>query len=53
MNAIVKLIIGLLIAVAGIYWYLADFIGKNVLPAVFGTSAIGALKTIFIGLFGL
>ena len=53
MHSAIKLIIGLLIFVAGIYWYAADYIGKNVAATWLGASALGALKTVFIGAFGL
>ncbi|MBI2232296.1 MAG: hypothetical protein HYU56_00075 [Candidatus Aenigmarchaeota archaeon] len=51
-HAGVKLVIGLLILFAGIYWYAADFLR---LPgfSVLGTEAWMALKTVFIGVFGL
>ena len=52
MHAAVKLVIGLLIFVAGVYWYAADFLG---LPgfSVLGRDAWEALKTVFVGVFGL
>ena len=52
MNAGVKMIIGLLIAVAGIYWYAADALE---LPgfSVLGTYSLSALKTVFFGVFGV
>ena len=52
MNSIVKMIIGLLIAAAGIYWYAADLLG---LPAfsVFGRYSFESLKTVFFGVFGI
>lgn len=52
MNSAVKMIIGLLIFVAGIYWYAADFLK---LPAfsVLGGYAIESLKVVFFGVFGL
>lgn len=53
MHSAVKLIVGLLIFLAGLYWYLADFIGQNLAASWLGHSAISALKTVFIGVFGL
>ncbi|MBI2583311.1 MAG: hypothetical protein HYW25_01465 [Candidatus Aenigmarchaeota archaeon] len=53
MNSAVKLIIGIIVVLAGLYWYAADFIGTNVWSGVIGSSAIGAFKTVFVGLFGL
>lgn len=52
MHAAVKLAIGLLVAIAGIYWYAADYLG---MPAfgVFGAHSLAALKTVFFGVFGL
>lgn len=53
MHPAAKLIIGLIIAIVGIYWYVADVVKYNVLPTVFGNPAIAALRTVFVGLFGL
>ncbi len=53
MHSAVKLVIGLLVFLAGLYWYLADVIGKNLAASWLGSSAISALKTVFIGVFGL
>ena len=49
----VKLIIGIIIFLAGIYWYVADVVGYNVAASWLGASALTALKTVFIGIFGL
>lgn len=48
MHSALKLIIGLLIFAAGIYWY----IGTGI-PTWTGDVALQALKTVFIGVFGL
>lgn len=48
MHSAVKLIIGLIIFAAGIYWYLGTGIAGWT-----GTVALYALKTVFIGVFGL
>ncbi|MBI5060942.1 MAG: hypothetical protein HZB67_01365 [Candidatus Aenigmarchaeota archaeon] len=53
MHPAAKLIIGLIIAIAGLYWYLAGYIPGNPAPEIFGGAAINALKTVFIGIFGL
>ena len=53
MNAAVKLIVGIIVVLAGLYWYAADFIGRNVWSGVIGSSAIGAFKTVFVGVFGI
>jgi len=53
MNSGVKLIIGIIVILAGLYWYAADFVGINVWTGVIGSSAIGAFKTVFVGLFGV
>ena len=52
MHSGVKLIIGLLIFAAGLYWYGASYVG---LPAFnpLGVDTIAALKTAFFGTFGL
>ena len=52
MHSGVKLIIGLVILLAGLYWYAADMLG---LPGFgqLGTNAVIALKTVFFGTFGL
>jgi H+/Cl- antiporter ClcA len=52
MNSAVKMIIGLLVAAAGVYWYAADFL-KFPAFSVFGTYSIEALKTVFFGVFGI
>jgi len=51
MNAAVKMLIGILIAIAGIYWYLGDFVGKG-WSAIAGINAWNAFVTVFIGVFG-
>ncbi len=54
MNAGIKLIIGLVIALIGLYWYGAGFAGiPNIFPTFMGATALSALKTVFVGLFGL
>lgn len=52
MHSAIKLIIGVIVALAGLYWYVADFFGRGVTGWI-GTSALSALKTVFIGVFGL
>lgn len=49
MHAAVKLILGLIIFVIGIYWYLPG----TVVSAFFGRSAFQAFLVVFEGLFGL
>ncbi|MBI5347253.1 MAG: hypothetical protein HZB66_01440 [Candidatus Aenigmarchaeota archaeon] len=44
MHPAVKLIIGLIIFVAGIYWYI---------PGKLPLNALGSLVTVFVGVFGL
>ncbi|MBI5332580.1 MAG: hypothetical protein HZB65_03335 [Candidatus Aenigmarchaeota archaeon] len=53
MHSGIKMIIGVLILIAGLYWYLADTIAANMASTWLGLSAISALKTVFIGVFGL
>lgn len=52
MHSAIKLIVGLIIALAGLYWYAADYVGYGV-AGWLGTAALSALKTVFIGVFGL
>ena len=52
MHSAVKLIVGLIVVLAGLFWYAADYIGYGVVGWV-GTAALSALKTVFIGVFGL
>ena len=52
MHSAVKLIIGLIVVLAGLYWYAADFVGYGVAGWI-GAAALSALKNVFIGLFGL
>ncbi len=52
MNSAVKLVIGLLVFLAGVYWYAAGAFG---LPGFgpLGANAWESLKTVFFGTFGL
>ena len=45
MKTFAKFIIGLLIAIAGIYWYTVD--------KIYGINPLGSLKTVVIGSIGL
>ena len=48
-----KLLIGLLIFVAGIYWYVAEVLGMPGVAVVLGVeSTFAAFLTVFAGLFG-
>ena len=48
-----KLIIGLLIFVAGIYWYVAEVLGMPGVAGFFGiNTTLHALGIVFAGLFG-
>jgi len=49
MHAAIKLILGLIIFVIGIYWYLPG----TAVSAFFGRSAFQAFLAVFEGLFGL
>jgi len=51
MNAVVKLIIGLLVAIAGVYWYVADYVATG-WSAIVGVNAWKAFVSVFFGLFG-
>lgn len=49
-----KLIIGLLIFVAGIYWYVAEWLGMPGVAGFFGiNTTLHALGIVFAGLFGV
>lgn len=50
MHAGVKLIVGLLVFLAGVYWY---WPGNAVAPALGVASNVKAFLTVFAGLFGL
>ena len=50
MHAGVKLIVGILIFLAGVYWYLP---GNTIAPALGVASNVRAFLTVFAGLFGL
>ena len=56
MNAAVKLIVGLIIFLLGIYWYVAPLFGQHTLsslvPKTVGSTSQAFLVT-FFGLFGL
>ena len=50
MHSAAKLIIGIIVFLAGIYWYLP---GNAAAPALGVHSTYGAFLTVFAGLFGL
>jgi preprotein translocase subunit SecG len=49
MNPAVKLIIGLIIFVAGLYWY----VQPGIMQIIGVTNTLSALATVFAGVFGL
>ena len=53
MHSAAKMLVGVLILIAGLYWYLADIVNVNLAASWLGSSAIAALKSVFIGIFGL
>lgn len=53
MHSAVKLIIGLIVFVAGLYWYVAPLLGNLGLQSFLSVSTFRALVTVFAGLFGL
>ena len=54
MHSAAKLIIGLLIFVAGIYWYVAEALGMPGVATIFHVSStFQAFLTIFAGVFGV
>ncbi|MBI2971580.1 MAG: hypothetical protein HYY37_04160 [Candidatus Aenigmarchaeota archaeon] len=52
LNSAVKMLIGLLIFAAGVYWYAADILRMPGF-SVLGGYALSSLKTVFFGTFGL
>jgi len=54
MHSAVKLIIGVVIFLIGVYWYTAaPIFGHGGIEKIFGTSTVKAFLTVFAGLFGL
>ncbi len=53
MHSGVKLIIGIIIFLAGIYWYAAPLFADFGLQTFFNMSTFRAFVTVFAGLFGL
>ncbi|MCD6557525.1 MAG: hypothetical protein J7K31_00640 [Candidatus Aenigmarchaeota archaeon] len=49
MKTFIKMVIGLLIAFAGVYWYYVGRLGRPIL----GVNSWNALITLFVGGFGL
>ena len=52
MHSAAKLIIGLLIFVAGIYWYVAEWLQMPGVAGILGAQPWTAFKIVFSGLFG-
>jgi len=52
MNSGVKLILGIIIFLIGIYWYAAPLFGHFGLQNFFGVSTFRAFVTVFAGLLG-
>ncbi|MBI4018365.1 MAG: hypothetical protein HY368_02045 [Candidatus Aenigmarchaeota archaeon] len=50
MHSAAKMLIGLLILLAGIYWYASAWVSPN---GLFGVNTVSALKTVFFGTFGV
>lgn len=50
MNSAVKLIIGLLIAFIGVYWYAIQYLKPG--TTILGVLPVSALATVFVGTFG-
>jgi preprotein translocase subunit SecG len=54
MNSAVKLIIGIIIFLVGLYWYTAaPIFGHGGIEKAFGISTVKAFLTVFAGLFGI
>lgn len=51
MHSAVKLIIGLLVFIAGIFWYAGPLLGQ--FSGIFGIRPTAAFMNVFVGLFGL
>ena len=53
MGAASKLLIGIVIFLAGIYWYVAPLLGHSGVAGILGVSAFRSLVMVFAGTFGL
>jgi len=53
MHPAAKLIIGIIIFLAGIYWYTAPLLGQTGIQDFFGASTFQAFVNVFAGMFGL
>ena len=53
MGATTKLLIGVIIFLAGIYWYVAPLLGHSGVAGILGVSTFRSLVTVFAGTFGL
>ena len=53
MHSAIKLLIGLIVFAAGIYWYAAPMLNQYGLAMFLGRSTFSALMTVFAGVFGL
>ncbi|MEM7819666.1 MAG: hypothetical protein QXD48_02450 [Candidatus Aenigmatarchaeota archaeon] len=53
MHSAIKLIIGIIIFLIGIYWYAAPLFGHLGLQQFFGMSTFRAFVTVFVGLIGV
>ena len=51
MHSAVKLVIGLLVFIGGVYWYAGPLLGQ--FPTIFGIRPTRAFMDVFVGLFGL
>ena len=51
-HSVAKLFIGLLIFVAGIYWYVAECLGMPGVAGILGAQPWTAFKIVFAGVFG-
>jgi len=53
MSAATKLLIGVIIFLAGLYWYVAPLLGHSGVAGILGMSTFRSLVTVFAGTFGL
>lgn len=53
MHAGVKLIVGVVILLIGLYWYAAPLLGHTGIQSFLGRSTFQSFVTVFAGIFGL
>jgi hypothetical protein len=53
MHSAVKLIIGIIVLLLGLYWYAAPLFGHMGIQSFFGASTFQSFVTVFAGVFGV